>query len=327
MKRLLLFVFFIPSLIWAQNDSKYLAGAVPVENDKVVFTKEINAPDLSSDQIYDIMHQWANDRFNGETNRVVYANKEKGDIAVVGEEYIVFQSTMFSLDRSLINYRLMIKVEGHTCKMRIISIRYEYNVSYKREPEKFIAEEWITDKYALNKSKTKLSRNNGKFRRKTIDLVDDIFQSATAALGILPTTSFVAEQPKQALPEPSVKPSTTVKEGYVAFAADKVPSTVLQLLPESKMQVAFGKNQSVKENSASWKGFGNMFDKSVASVSFDSDSQAYKTIGENDAYNISFFKEGETDNAWMIIECRKVGETSDGIKKTVMGEILNIWIK
>lgn len=32
-------------------------------------------------------------------------------------------------------------------------IRYEYNVSYQREPEKYTAEEWITDKFALNKKK------------------------------------------------------------------------------------------------------------------------------------------------------------------------------
>ena len=32
MKQLLLLTLFIPALLWAQEDSKYLAGAVPVEN-------------------------------------------------------------------------------------------------------------------------------------------------------------------------------------------------------------------------------------------------------------------------------------------------------
>ena len=40
MKQLLLLTLFIPALLWAQDDSKYLAGAVPVENGKVVFAKE-----------------------------------------------------------------------------------------------------------------------------------------------------------------------------------------------------------------------------------------------------------------------------------------------
>ena len=47
MKQLLLLTLFIPTLLWAQEDSKYLAGAVPVENGKVVFAKEINAPSFS----------------------------------------------------------------------------------------------------------------------------------------------------------------------------------------------------------------------------------------------------------------------------------------
>ena len=46
------------------------------------------------------------------------------------------------------------------------------------------AEEWITDKYALNKKGTKLSRISGKFRRKTIDRKDNIFQRIEAALNI-----------------------------------------------------------------------------------------------------------------------------------------------
>ena len=44
------------------------------------------------------------------------------------------------------------------------------------------AEEWITDKEGLNKSKTKLSKISGKFRRKTIDRKDEIFATITEAL-------------------------------------------------------------------------------------------------------------------------------------------------
>ena len=51
MKQLLLLTLFIPALLWSQDDSKYLAGAVPVENGKVVFAKEINAPSFSKDEV------------------------------------------------------------------------------------------------------------------------------------------------------------------------------------------------------------------------------------------------------------------------------------
>ena len=44
------------------------------------------------------------------------------------------------------------------------------------------AEEWITDKYAVNKARTKLLRHTGKFRQKTIDRKDEIFQNIKNAL-------------------------------------------------------------------------------------------------------------------------------------------------
>lgn len=329
MKQLLLFALFIPTLLWAQDDSKYLAGAVPEEDGKVVFTKEISAPALSGSQIYDIMLQWAKERFSNESSRVVYADAAKGDIAVVGEEYLVFQNSALSLDRTRMNFRVTIECENHDCTIKVNGIRYEYNVSYQREPEKYAAEEWITDKYALNKDKSKLYRGNGKFRTKTVDFASDLFKEATAALGIQAIASVPAAQPSTATPTPSVPalPAAKAKEGYVAFAADKVPSTLIQMLPESDMQVTPEKEKTVKETAAAWKGIGNMFGKSIASISINPESAVCKQIGNTDVYNLSFFKKGETGDAWLIIECSKVGETDENGQKTLMGEILNVWVK
>jgi len=39
----------------------------------------------------------------------------------------------------------------------------------------YYAEEWITDRYGLNKKQTKLARVSGKFRKKTIDRKDYLF--------------------------------------------------------------------------------------------------------------------------------------------------------
>lgn len=183
MKQLLLLTLFIPALLWAQEDSKYLAGAVPVENGKVVFAKEINAPSFSKDEVYDKMLDWVDGFFSEDGNRVVYSDKAKGDIAAVGQTNLVFQSTALSLDRTEMNYRVTMECENQKCIVKVAGIRYEYNVSYQREPEKYTAEEWITDKYCLNKDQTKLNRGNGKFRRKTVDFIDEMFASASAALG------------------------------------------------------------------------------------------------------------------------------------------------
>ena len=66
--------------------------------------------------------------------------------------------------------------------MTMTRIRYWYDEN-RDGGEKYTAEEWITDDMALNKKKTKLAPICGKFRRETIDLKDQLFQSATDALG------------------------------------------------------------------------------------------------------------------------------------------------
>ena len=333
MKQLLLLTLFIPALLWAQEDSKYLAGAVPVENGKVVFAKEINAPSFSKDEVYDRMLDWADGFFSEDGNRVVYSDKAKGDIAAVGQANLVFQSTALSLDRTEMNYRVTMECENQKCVMKVAGIRYEYNVSYQREPEKYTAEEWITDKYCLNKDKTKLNRGNGKFRRKTVDFIDEMFASASAALGAQVAANVVPATPvtpaRTVTPAQATQPATPVpaKEGYVAFAADKVPSTLLQMLPESDMQVASAGKPDTKETSAQWKGTGNMFGKSIASIAISKDSPVYKEIDNNDTYSLSFFKKGENGDAWLIIDCRKQGETAEGGQITVIGEIINVWMK
>ena len=88
MKQLLFALLFIPALLFAQEDQHYLAGAVPVADGKVVFTREINAPSLSKAQIYQQLLKWGQENFNTKESRVAYQNEAKGEIAIIGEEYI-----------------------------------------------------------------------------------------------------------------------------------------------------------------------------------------------------------------------------------------------
>lgn len=339
MKQLLLFLLFIPSLLIAQEDQKYLAGAVTEDDGKVVFSKEISIPSLSKDQIYDVMYSWAQKYFSEDGRRLVYSDKDKGDIAAVGEEYLVFQSTALSLDRTMMNYRVTIECENGVAKINMSGIRYEYNVSYQREPEKYTAEEWITDKFALNKKKDKLNRGNGKFRRKTIDFADDMFKSADAVFGIQPagvvTPAYAVVPAQQAAPatvpaqqivKAPVNNNTEVCQGLSAFEPDKIPSTLLNMLPGSKMQVTPGNNESLVEHYASWKEMGKMFGKNIASISISPDSEVYKAIKDNDFYTISFTKQDEPET-WFMIQCVKQGESTEGTQKIIIGEILNVWIR
>ena len=55
-------------------------------------------------------------------------------------------------------------------------MRIVYLYDEERTPTTYKAEEWITDKYGLTKKQNKLARVSGKFRRKTIDRKDYLFE-------------------------------------------------------------------------------------------------------------------------------------------------------
>jgi hypothetical protein len=58
-------------------------------------------------------------------------------------------------------------------KVKVSHIHYLYEE--ERDAMVYKAEEWITDRYGLNRKQNKLARVSGKFRRKTIDRIDYIF--------------------------------------------------------------------------------------------------------------------------------------------------------
>lgn len=340
MKQLLFLLLVMPALLTAQEDARYLGGAIPEVEGRVVFLQEIEASALSQNQIYDRLLNWAEAYFKKDNSRVVYSDKEKGDIAATGDEYIVFSSTALSLDRSRISYQVTIECKDHSCVIKMGNIRYTYDVSYQRDPERYVAEEWIVDKYALNKSKTKLNRVSGKFRRLTIDLADELFKGANTALGtqpvaaaqvVIPAVALTPATPAVSVSAPATaetQESVVAKDGFVSFAANKIPGTIIQMLSESPLSVAPGKDALLVDDNIRWKGLGSMFGKETASFSVSPESPSYKAIGNGEVYTISFLKkDGDSNGKWMMIDCRKQGETPDGNQVTVVGEVLNVWIK
>ena len=170
-KILFLMLLCLPFIAMAQTDPKYLAGAITMDDGKVSFKTEIQAPSLTKDQLYGTMLKWATERFKPEGKfnaRVLYTNEDEGTIAAGGEEYLVFSSSALSLDRTRIYYQLFITCENGKCDIEMTRIRYWYDEA-RDGGEKYSAEEWIVDDMALNKSKTKLAPICGKFRRETIE--------------------------------------------------------------------------------------------------------------------------------------------------------------
>lgn len=192
-----LFCLCLPAVLHAQgkDDSKYLAGAVPEVDGKVVFTKEFSIPGMSQDEIYERLLNWMDARLekNENTSRVVFSDKGKGQIVGVGDEWIVFSSTALSLDRTQILYQLTITCQPEKSILEVEKIRF----NYREGKEKYNAEEWIVDKYALNKTKTKLVRGLAKWRRKTVDFVDDLCLGAAEALSATTVKAPVEEKKEE----------------------------------------------------------------------------------------------------------------------------------
>lgn len=173
-------------------DKKYLAGAVPEVNNEVVFTLDKDVPGMSADSIYSkvyaVISQVVEEGKSPDlqpAGRIAAVNKSEHTIAARLKEWLVFSSNFISLDRTVFNYTLIAQATDGHIHVTLDRISYAYEMDRKdTDGLKVKAEEWITDKYALNKKGNKLSRISGKFRRKTIDRKDNIFARIEAALGI-----------------------------------------------------------------------------------------------------------------------------------------------
>ena len=146
-----------------------------------------NLPDiLTPEDIAEIM------RINkSAVNRII----KSGDIEVIRygsivriekakfREWLVFKSSALSLDRTVFNYTIIANCSDGQLNLTMSRMNYAYEMD--RDDSSGLqtsAEEWITDEYALNKARTKLQRYSGKFRVKTIDRKDEIFQIFRNAL-------------------------------------------------------------------------------------------------------------------------------------------------
>jgi len=157
-------------------DQKYLLGAVPVVDGKVVFNKTIEAPGKSASQIYGILKQYM-EKMTKESNQIhsqlIVADDSKHELGGSYEEWLVFKKTLLQLDQTRFLYVLEANCSDGKADVTLSRIRYLYDEN--RTPQHLKAEEWITDKEAVNKKGTKLLPISGKFRRKTIDRKDFLF--------------------------------------------------------------------------------------------------------------------------------------------------------
>ena len=96
-------------------DQKYLVGAVPVVDGKVMFQTEINAPGKTAAQVYDIVKKYM-EKMTKEANqieqrRIILADSVNYEVAATYQEWLVFKSTALVLDRTRLFYNLIAKCE------------------------------------------------------------------------------------------------------------------------------------------------------------------------------------------------------------------------
>jgi colicin import membrane protein len=167
-------------------DAKYLVkDAVPEIDGKVCWQTVINAPGKSAQQIYDILLAQLNKMTNEENqllerSKVAIQDQASHQLGATFHEWLVFKNTALSLDRTVLNYQIIVNCSDGKADVQMTRISYDYEL--ERDPTHYTAEEWITDKYAVNKKHTKLTKLSAKFRRKTIDRKDYIFNKFTALL-------------------------------------------------------------------------------------------------------------------------------------------------
>ena len=167
-------------------DAKYLVkDAVPEIDGKVCWQSVINAPGKSAQQIYDILLAQLNKMTNEENqllerSKVAIQDQASHQLGATFHEWLVFKNTALSLDRTVLNYQIIVNCSDGKADVQMTRISYDYEL--ERDPTHYTAEEWITDKYAVNKKHTKLTKLSAKFRRKTIDRKDYIFNKFTALL-------------------------------------------------------------------------------------------------------------------------------------------------
>lgn len=316
--------------------SRYLAkDAVPVVDGHVVFTNNIAILDGNTqEKVGEIASKWLDGYlagFDKAKNRVI--SSAQGEIVAMGDRELVFTDNAIAYDAAQMSYALTIKYSASECSMQISRIKYVYNDG--TGTDRLTAEEYIVDEFAVNKKGTKLTPITGKFRKKTLDFVDEVFGSFNEAFKYYTKAGLAeivknapqvmqaqqpAQQPvqqpvQQAQPEKHVEVEKPVQPAKAAEPV-KAAQLVQHQQPVATEKPVQPVVEQVKETTAKLDDFGALASKALQGC--------FTRIMEGaDTYMIMIYpnKDGKpSGEASMIIECKKLPSGN-------MGEIVNVWAK
>ena len=325
MKNIITLLFLcLPFLVNAQTDAKYLEGAITLKDGKVTFSSEMVTPAMTKEQIYETILNWANKRFQPTEKmnaRVLFQNPEEGSIAIGGEEYLVFSNSALALDRTRIYYQMKITCEYGKSNIEMSRIRYWYDEA-RNGGEKYEAENWIVDEWGLNKSKTKLAPICGKFRKKTIDLKDELFMEIQSVLGNKMIALGLKSAPIKPEAQVQIVQAQPISQPVEIMQPEPTPEKINQasddietiITQSSRMTITAGNDEQFEISKECWGGFGELFGKKVVFCLIDTQ----KTMGnllmtQSENYKISFYQSNNNQPA-LVINCKKL------MAQTINGE-------
>ena len=159
----------------SETDSRYMAGAVPEVDGKVVLTRTVEVPaGLTLQEVMNRVDAWlvrcTKDERMHYNQRLPQTTDNELQHSYSME--LTFSKSFLAHDFAEMAYVLAVRYDEGQIIMEMSHINYKYNENNKLN--KYTAEEMIIDKYALNKKKTKLIFGFKKFRMKTIDLLDEL---------------------------------------------------------------------------------------------------------------------------------------------------------
>lgn len=329
MKKLFLLAFaLLPAIAFAQLNegdmSRYLAAdAVPVVDGNVEFQKVHDiVPGYSQQNLYEVAKGWMDEFLKGydaRTNRLI--SDKDGALQAMGSMEIVFANNALSYDKATMNYVMTLAYSTQQVQLKIEKIRYVYNDG--GDVKKLTAEEYITDENSVNKKRTKLTPITGKFRKKTLDAVDDIFASFDEAFKyytqggiaeiVKKAPKVMAAQPAaQAAPSqdsgvPARVPvqnqaaaspvqvaapvSGSTLEGYRQIDPESIPGNFIKMVSKDWMLITAGGSDKFNMMTASWGGIGVLYNKPVAICFINPARYTYQIIENSDTYTLTFYTE------------------------------------
>lgn len=165
-----------------EEDIPYLKGAVPEVDGKVVYSLDIDLPGKSAGEIYDMayaeLEKLTQDEHQTGKSKIALVNKNENSIVATFSEWLVFSDKFLMLDRTQFTYIAVAKCTDGKLHIDLERIKYQYEMD--RHPQVFSAEESICDKVTLSKDGTKLRAGYIKFRKKTVDRMNEIMDTLRA---------------------------------------------------------------------------------------------------------------------------------------------------